>query len=168
MPCPTSPCRYWLGVTLPTPPGLLPGSSLTLPAFPSAPFIRPLSIPTPATTHTQLDALTREMENGRLFRLVSKLAFVTDRPSSDVGAASGDTGNSYLLQLFRDFVFHQGERDAGRVIDWGHIVENLNKVGAPDGGAGRWRVCVRACVCLCGKKERHWSGVRLGASAHVW
>jgi hypothetical protein len=69
------------------------------------------------------------MENGRLFRLVSKLAFVTDRPSSDVGAASGDTGNSYLLQLFRDFVFHQGERDAGRVIDWGHIVENLNKVG---------------------------------------
>lgn len=76
----------------------------------------------------QLDALAREMENGRLFRLVSKLAFVTDRTSSDVGAAAGDTGNSYLLQLFRDFVFHQGERDGGRVIDWGHIVENLNKV----------------------------------------
>jgi hypothetical protein len=88
----------------------------------------------------QLDALTREMENGRLFRLVSKLAFVTDRNSSDVGAASGDTGNSYLLQLFRDFVFHQGERDGGRVIDWGHIVENLNKVrkagGARDASQG--------------------------------
>jgi PAB-dependent poly(A)-specific ribonuclease subunit 3 len=86
--------------------------------------------------HTQLDALTREMENGRLFRLVSKLAFVTDRNSSDVCAASGDTGNSYLLQLFRDFVFHQGERDGGRVIDWGHIVENLNKVGGCEVGCG--------------------------------
>lgn len=92
-------------------------------------LLLPLPHPLTPTPLTQLDALTREMENGRLFRLVSKLAFVTDRPSSDVGAASGDTGNSYLLQLFRDFVFHQGERDAGRVIDWGHIVENLNKVG---------------------------------------
>jgi hypothetical protein len=96
----------------------------------------------------QLDALTREMENGRLFRLVSKLAFVTDRNSSDVGAASGDTGNSYLLQLFRDFVFHQGERDGGRVIDWGHIVENLNKVrkagGARDASQG---VLGTTCGC---------------------
>lgn len=74
------------------------------------------------------------MENGRLFRLVSKLAFVTDRQTSDGpgglggGGSGGDTGNAYLLSLFRDFVFHQGEREGGRVIDWGHILENLNKV----------------------------------------
>jgi hypothetical protein len=86
------------------------------------------------------------MENGRLFRLVSKLAFVTDRNPSDVGAASGDTGNSYLLQLFRDFVFHQGERDGGRVIDWGHIVENLNKV-RKDGGARDARQDVLGTTC---------------------
>jgi hypothetical protein len=34
----------------------------------------------------------------------------------------------YLLQLFRDFVFHQGEHDSGRLLDWGHTIECLNKV----------------------------------------
>lgn len=100
------------------------------------------------------------MENGRLFRLVSKLAFVTDRGGgassaypglSDVAAASGDTGNSYVLQLFRDFVFHQGERDGGRVIDWGHIVENLNKVGKEGVFGWVWWVgSFRAGVRFCG------------------
>jgi len=96
----------------------------------------------------QLDGLTREMENGRLFRLISKLAFVTDRtPSDGVGGASsppGDTGDPYLLALFRDYVFHQGERDGGRVVDWGHIVENLNKVGGGCEGGG-WRLRREEC-----------------------
>lgn len=29
----------------------------------------------------QLEDLSKEMENGRLFRLISKLGFVTDRPA---------------------------------------------------------------------------------------
>jgi PAB-dependent poly(A)-specific ribonuclease subunit 3 len=81
-----------------------------------------------------LEELSKEMENGRLFRLVSKLGFVTDRPA-DVQAqgqtaAWSETGDRYMLQLFKDFVFHQGELDGGRVIDWGHTIEALNKLDA--------------------------------------
>lgn len=39
-----------------------------------------------------------------------------------------ETGDYYLLKLFRDFVFHQCNEDGAPVIDWGHIVECLNKV----------------------------------------
>jgi hypothetical protein len=111
----------------------------TPPALPSlALCCRTRSLP-PAR---QLHALTLEMENGRLFRLMTKLAFVTDRNADSAVALAGgagwcDTGDRYLLQLFREFVFHQGEREGGRVVDWGHVLEQLNKV----------RACVRAGVC---------------------
>lgn len=127
-----SPCRLLLPLrTLLRTTAAIALLFLTPPAPPTPPFSLPVPPPPP---DTQLDALTREMENGRLFRLVSKLAFVTDRQTSDGpgglggGGSGGDTGNAYLLSLFRDFVFHQGEREGGRVIDWGHILENLNKV----------------------------------------
>eukprot|EP00775_Hariotina_reticulata_P010231 gene10231-10391_t len=68
------------------------------------------------------------MDNSRLFRLVCKLSFVVDRASDGSGTAGAvETGNRYLLQLFRDFVFHQGEQDGGRLLDWGHTIECLNK-----------------------------------------
>jgi PAB-dependent poly(A)-specific ribonuclease subunit 3 len=84
----------------------------------------------------QLEDLSHEMENGRLFRLATKLSFVTDRPAEGPGghgsaqhqSAYADSGDKYLLGLFRDFVFHQGELEQGRVLDWGHVVETLNKV----------------------------------------
>ncbi|CAD7695424.1 unnamed protein product [Ostreobium quekettii] len=41
-----------------------------------------------------------------------------------------ETGDRYLLKLFRDFVFHQSRKDGTPIIDWGHIVECLNKVDA--------------------------------------
>ncbi len=39
-----------------------------------------------------------------------------------------ETGDRYLLKLFRDYVFHQVYEDGAPVIDWGHVVECLNKV----------------------------------------
>lgn len=44
-----------------------------------------------------------------------------------------ETGDRYLLKLFRDFVFHQTappghEAEGGPLMDWGHVVETLNKV----------------------------------------
>jgi len=40
-----------------------------------------------------------------------------------------ETGDRYLLKLFRDFVFHQTKEDGSPLSDWGHVVEALNKVG---------------------------------------
>jgi PAB-dependent poly(A)-specific ribonuclease subunit 3 len=39
-----------------------------------------------------------------------------------------ENGDRYLLKLFRDFVFHQTDADGAPRLDWGHVVESLNKV----------------------------------------
>lgn len=72
--------------------------------------------------------LTKEYENGRLFRLLVKLAFINERPEFEMDPSWSETGDRYLLKLFRDFVFHQVYEDGTPVIDFGHVVECLNKV----------------------------------------
>jgi hypothetical protein len=39
-----------------------------------------------------------------------------------------ETGDRYLLKLFRDFVFHQQSPDGTPHVDFGHVVQSLNKV----------------------------------------
>ena len=41
-----------------------------------------------------------------------------------------ETGDRYLLKLFRDFVFHQVDEQGNPVVDMGHVIECLNKVSA--------------------------------------
>jgi PAB-dependent poly(A)-specific ribonuclease subunit 3 len=43
----------------------------------------------------------------RLFRLVTKLGFINERPEFKNNPAWSETENRYLLKLFRDYVFHQ-------------------------------------------------------------
>jgi PAB-dependent poly(A)-specific ribonuclease subunit 3 len=54
--------------------------------------------------------LRNEYENGRLLRLVLKLGFVNERPadaSNPMLPNWSETGDQYVLKLFRDHVFHQ-------------------------------------------------------------
>ena len=37
-------------------------------------------------------------------------------------------GDRYLIKLFRDFVFHQVNEAGGPLLDWGHVIEALNKL----------------------------------------
>ena len=53
--------------------------------------------------------LMRELENGRLVRLMAKLNFINERPEFDHDRQWSETGDRYLLKLFRDYVFHQVE-----------------------------------------------------------
>ncbi|KAL9088648.1 MAG: hypothetical protein Q9159_002984 [Coniocarpon cinnabarinum] len=98
------------------------------------------------------DALTsnlvRELENGRLVRLMSKLGCINERPeysphdpnSATINASSpaslqraawSETGERYYLKLFRDYVFHQVAAEDGRpVVDLGHVITCLNKLDA--------------------------------------
>jgi PAB-dependent poly(A)-specific ribonuclease subunit 3 len=78
--------------------------------------------------------LMKELENGRLFRLMVKLGFINERPEFEMDPSWSETGDRYLLKLFRDYVFHQVYDDGTPVIDWGHVVECLNKfdVGVPE------------------------------------
>lgn len=49
-------------------------------------------------------------------------------------ATWSETGDRYLLKLFRDYVFHQVTEDGRPWLDMGHIVQCLNKLdaGAPE------------------------------------
>eukprot|EP01135_Chromosphaera_perkinsii_P000150 Nk52_evm46s32 gene=Nk52_evmTU46s32 len=72
--------------------------------------------------------LSKELENGRLFRLLSKLGFINERPEYDMDMRWADTGDRYILKLFRDYVFHQVLEDGSPVLDLGHVVQTLNKL----------------------------------------
>lgn len=73
--------------------------------------------------------LQKEMENGRLLRLLIKLGFINERPEGNgVDSKWSEQGDRYLLKLFRDFVFHQVAEDGTPRLDWGHVIEALNKL----------------------------------------
>ncbi|KAG5354880.1 PAB-dependent poly(A)-specific ribonuclease subunit PAN3 [Yarrowia sp. B02] len=76
--------------------------------------------------------LRRELENGRLVRLMAKLNFITERPGPDPEMSQqwSETGDRYLIKLFRDYVFHQQDELGKPVMDLGHVVRTLNKLDA--------------------------------------
>ncbi|RZC34684.1 PAB-dependent poly(A)-specific ribonuclease subunit PAN3, partial [Asbolus verrucosus] len=75
-----------------------------------------------ARFYTQMDNLhnyievlenevSKEIENGRLFRLMAKLGTINERPELNMDGAWAETGDRYMLKLFRDYVFHQVTED---------------------------------------------------------
>ncbi|RMZ81087.1 hypothetical protein DV738_g2514, partial [Chaetothyriales sp. CBS 135597] len=74
--------------------------------------------------------LAREVENGRLFRLMAKLGFINERPEFDHDRQWSENGERYYLKLFRDYVFHQVDAQNRPVIDLGHVLSCLNKLDA--------------------------------------
>lgn len=86
--------------------------------------------------------LMRELENGRISRLMIKLGVILERPeySPHAGGNSGlfsqsqqawsEVGERYYLKLFRDYVFHQVDHDGHPIINLGHIIQCLNKLDA--------------------------------------
>lgn len=40
-----------------------------------------------------------------------------------------ETGDRYLLKLFRDYVFHQTDENGAPWIDMAHVISTINKVG---------------------------------------
>src|SRR5262245_13048660 len=85
----------------------------------------------------QENELAKEMQNGRFLRLLIKLGFINERPEQSGGSGGGsgggsdrwsETGDRYLLKLFRDYVFHQTHSDGSPVVDYGHVMHTLAKV----------------------------------------
>jgi PAB-dependent poly(A)-specific ribonuclease subunit 3 len=79
--------------------------------------------------------LVKECDASRLFRLATLLGFVNERCDAATGDAQwSETGDRYLLKLFRDYVFHQADESGRPVLDFAHVVECLNRldVGSPE------------------------------------
>ena len=98
-----------------------------------------------ARFYTQLDAaqlrsdvidaeLCQSVENGRLFRLLCKLGTINERKEFQMDPQWSETGDRYMLKLYRDFLFHQHDSTGSPWIDMAHIVQSLNKLdsGSPE------------------------------------
>lgn len=85
-----------------------------------------------AASHADLldTVLAREMDNGRIMRLLFKLNFICERAEHDGNPQWAETGDRYPLKLFRDFVFHQTGDDGRPVLDMAHTLEALTLLDA--------------------------------------
>jgi PAB-dependent poly(A)-specific ribonuclease subunit 3 len=79
---------------------------------------------------SQTSELSRELENGRLLRLMAKLGAINERPEYEGDRNWSENGERYMLKLFRDYVFHQVDADGRPVLDLAHILRCLNKLDA--------------------------------------
>ncbi|CAB1110773.1 unnamed protein product [Ectocarpus sp. CCAP 1310/34] len=97
-----------------------------------------------ATAHHTMDAmentlmangalqshLASEYDNGRLLRLLLKLGTVNERPDQGGVGEWSETGERYILKLFRDYLFHQVDADGEPVMDFGHVYQSLSLLDA--------------------------------------
>ena len=112
----------------PAPPGQLKDAAVLLPRI-GARFL------TQCEHHSRAEAalegeLGKELQNGRLFRLVAKLEFVVDRPEQRGDPRWSDAGDRFLLKLFRHYIFHQADSAGRPWMDLPHVVATLNKLDA--------------------------------------
>lgn len=71
--------------------------------------------------------LGNEIENARLFRLLSKLNFIIDRPDSK-SSDWNENGNKYIIKLFRDYIFFQHDEFGKANVDLARVLVSLNKL----------------------------------------
>lgn len=72
--------------------------------------------------------LIRETHNSRLLRLLVKLGSINERPDFNLDSSWSETGDRYLLKLFRDYLFHQVTEDGSPWLDMSHVTSCLNKL----------------------------------------
>ncbi|OAA63320.1 Protein kinase-like domain protein [Niveomyces insectorum RCEF 264] len=72
----------------------------------------------------------REVENGRVARMLLKLGTINERESYQRDATWAEHGPRYPLKLFRDYVFHQVDEAGRPVVDAWHMLSCLNKLDA--------------------------------------
>ncbi|CAK7565423.1 MAG: PAB-dependent poly(A)-specific ribonuclease subunit 3 [Sporothrix epigloea] len=72
----------------------------------------------------------REVENGRIARLLMKLGTINERENYQRDASWSEHGPRYPLKLLRDYIFHQVDESGRPVVDAWHILASLNKLDA--------------------------------------
>ncbi|TYJ55485.1 hypothetical protein B9479_003875 [Cryptococcus floricola] len=81
-------------------------------------------------TDTLENELGSELSNGRIARLLTKLGFINERAEFELDPRWSDTGDRYILKLFRDYVFHSIGVDGKPILDLSHVLVCLNKLDA--------------------------------------
>jgi len=74
--------------------------------------------------------LLSELENARLVRLLCKFGFINERPEFALEPRWSETGDRYIIKLFRDYVFHQVDETGSPVVNMSHVLTCLHKLDA--------------------------------------
>ncbi|KAK8803653.1 hypothetical protein WA158_001347 [Blastocystis sp. Blastoise] len=74
------------------------------------------------------NCLGREINNSIYLRMLIKLGYINERPSFASNPRWSETGDRYLLKLFRDYLFHQEDDQGVANMDIGHIFDTLSKL----------------------------------------
>ncbi|TFK97555.1 hypothetical protein BDV98DRAFT_574245 [Pterulicium gracile] len=74
--------------------------------------------------------LTSELENARFVRLMCKINFICERPGFAQDEHWSESGDRYIIKLFRDYVFHRQDQHGNPLLDMGHVILALNKLDA--------------------------------------
>ncbi|KZT64836.1 hypothetical protein DAEQUDRAFT_698078 [Daedalea quercina L-15889] len=74
--------------------------------------------------------LMSELENARLVRLLCKFGFINERPEFSREPRWSETGDRYIIKLFRDYVFHQVDEHGNPVVNLSHVLTCLNRLDA--------------------------------------
>jgi PAB-dependent poly(A)-specific ribonuclease subunit 3 len=72
--------------------------------------------------------LSNELENSRIVRLLTKMSFINERAEFELDPRWSDSGDRYIIKLFRDYVFHSVNPDGRPILDLSHVMVCLNKV----------------------------------------
>jgi len=75
-------------------------------------------------------ALGVEFEGGRMLQLLLKLSFANEQSEFDPNRQWAQSGDCYIVKLFRDFVFYQVDDDGNSDMDLGHVTMALAKLDA--------------------------------------
>jgi PAB-dependent poly(A)-specific ribonuclease subunit 3 len=82
--------------------------------------------------HSHIDSveedLYKEIQNGRLLRLLLKLNFILERPEYRGDPRWSETGDRYLITLFRDLVFHSSIAPGTPNLDLAYVFSLLNRL----------------------------------------
>ncbi|PIS57012.1 hypothetical protein CJI97_000035 [Candidozyma auris] len=70
--------------------------------------------------------LSSELENGRLFRLMTKIDLLVNLPEKE----RTENGTFYVIKLFHQFIFNSYDEYGKPVVDLSRILVNLNKLDA--------------------------------------
>jgi PAB-dependent poly(A)-specific ribonuclease subunit 3 len=85
-------------------------------------------------TYAHSDALENELSkqfnSGRMLRILLKTNLINGRPEMAMDRNWSDTGDRYVLSLFSNYLFHQHGPNGEPIVDYGHIIESLNKLDA--------------------------------------
>jgi|TARA_B110000091_G_C13802442_1_gene470875 PAB-dependent poly(A)-specific ribonuclease subunit 3 len=85
-------------------------------------------------TYAHSDALENELSkqfnSGRMLRVLLKTNLVNGRPEMGMDRNWSETGDRYVLSLFSNYLFHQHGPNGEPIVDYGHIIESLNKLDA--------------------------------------